>query len=186
MTGGATAGSGRAFRLDPHSLPARFSAEIGGKAPEAAIVLDRDTALVRRQMRAGPPITFTIPVRSYSGVAVRMEPVGTDGEIRVTLELLHQEEGFCLPLLSSDNPEDVALDWQAWGHALNLPLLIVGADGRIDAPLEETGPLKVARAKPRRRHSFFKGRRSRFLRRRKPGAIGRTELLAGREIIARN
>jgi hypothetical protein len=149
-------------------------------------VLDRDRALVRRPMRAGPPVTFSIPVRSYSGVAVHMQPVGHDGTIRVTVELLHREAAFCLPLLSADTPEDVASDWQAWGRALNLPLLIVGEDGTIDAPIERIGSLAVARAKPRRRHSFFKGRRSRFLRRRKPGVCASSERLSGREIIARN
>jgi hypothetical protein len=137
-------------------------------------------------MRAGPPITLTVPVQTYAGVAVRMEPVGTDGDIRVVVELHHREPGLCLTLMVADAPEDVAADWEAWGEALNLPLLVIGADGRVEAPEGRASPLATARPKPRRRHSFFKGRRSRFLRRRKPGHFDQIEHLAGREIIARN
>jgi len=184
MTGVATAGSSRAFRLDPHVLPVRFSAAIGGSVPEAAIVLDRERALVRRPMRAGPPVTFAVPVKNYAGVAVRMEAVGDAGDLRVIVELLHRDPGLSLPLVVADEPEGVAADWQAWAEVLDLPLLVVADDGRVNTPRMRIGALTIKRPKPRRRHSFFAGRRPRFLTRRKIGRWSIVEHLEGREIIA--
>jgi hypothetical protein len=186
MFGGATAGSGRAFRLDPSSLPVRFSAPIGGDVPDAAIVLDRERAHVRRPMRAGPPVTFTVPVHTFSGVAVRMETIGTAGELRVIVELRHPDPGLSLPLMVASDPVEVAGDWEAWGDALNLPLLIVGVDGEVEPALDEPATVRTSRARPRRRYGFFRGRRSRFLRRRKPGWFREIERIAAREIIARS
>ena len=179
---GASAGSSRTFRLDPFTLPVRFRAPIG--AAEAAIVLDRDRAVVRRSTRTGRSVTFAVPVSAYDGVAVRMVPVGEDGELRVIVELRHRDAALTLPLVVAGAPEDVAADWQAWGRALNLPLLLIEQDGTVSRPVERLGAVAVARPRPRRRHSFFAGRRPRFLTRRKPGRGEPTERVAGREIIA--
>ena len=182
MASGATAGSSRAFRLDPHSLPVRGSA----RGNDASFIIDRERAIVRVPLRAGPAMTLTVPLHAYSGVAVRMEPAGDAGGVRVYVELLHSDPKLTLTLIAADEPEDVAADWQAWGEALNLPLLVVGQDGSVSAPLDRMGELVVVAPKARRRHSFFAGRRPRFLTRRKTGRAGANELLAGREIIARN
>ncbi len=136
MAGGASAGSSRAFRLDPSNLPLRYSAVLGGAA-QAAIMLDREHAIVRRQGRTGVPITLDLPLTSYEGVAVRMEPVDNAGAIRVFVELRHSDPGLTLPLIMADEPEEVAADWQAWGRALNLPLLVVGQDGSV---MQAAGP----------------------------------------------
>ena len=82
--------------------------------------------------------------------------------------------------------EDVAADWQAWGRALGLPLLIVDGDGTVRAPLDQLGPLVVGQASSRRAPSALKGRRPRFLKRRKTGFYKEIETLYGREIIARD
>ena len=182
MASGATAGSSRAFRLDPHSLPVRGS----GRGGDAQFIIDRERAIVRVPLRAGPAMTLTVPLHAYSGVAVRMEPRGDVGDIRVYVELLHSDPSLTLTLVAADEPEDVAADWQAWGQALNLPLLVVGQDGSVSAPLDRMGALVVAMPRSRRRHSFFAGRRPRFLTRRKKGHGGPYEALAGREIIARD
>jgi hypothetical protein len=185
VAGGAIAGSGRVFRLDPQSLPVRGSARNDGAA-DTAFILDRERAIVRRHRHAGPPITLTVPLGSYRGVSVRMEPAGATGHIRVFVELLHQDPALTLPLIVGDEPEDVAADWQAWGRVLNLPLLVIGQDGSVSAPLSAVGGVIAGLSKPRRRHSFFAGRRPRFLTRRKTGHSHPTEQLGGREIIARN
>lgn len=185
MAGEATAGSGRVFRLDPHILPVRGSAREGGMA-HTAFILDHDRAIVQRQRHAGPPFTQTVPLTSYRGVAVRMEAAGAGGHVRVFVELLHADPALTLPLIVGDEPEDVAADWQAWGRALNLPLLVIGQDGSVSAPLGPVGGIVMSRPRPRRRHSFFAGRRPRFLSRRKTGHAQETERLSFREIIARN
>ena len=72
MVGGAPAGSGRSFRLDPFTLPVRFSAASDGGAHD--FVLDRERAVLKRPLRSGPTVTVAVPVSAYAGVAVRMEP----------------------------------------------------------------------------------------------------------------
>lgn len=181
--GAVAFGSGRAFRLDPFALPVRYAAPIG--VAEPAFVLDRNRAILRLPMRAGGPLTQSIPVAEYEGVAVRILPNGDAGALTVRIELLHRDPSLCLPLVIADEPEDAAADWQAWGRALNLPLLVVEQDGTVRAPLRRVGGLVVSAPSPRRRRSFLVRRRSRFLRRRKVGRTP-TETISGREIIARN
>jgi hypothetical protein len=183
VTGGATVGSSRAYRLDPHVLPARATVPSGGAA-EAAFVIDRERAIVRRAVAAGPAVTLAVPLSAYTGVAVRVEPNGDAGRVRVFVELLHNDPSLTLPLMIADEPEDVAADWQEWGRSLNLPLLVIAQDGTVSAPLQKIGAVTVAPAKPRRRHSYFAARRPRFLTRRKPGRRELMELVEGREIIA--
>ena len=186
VAGGASAGSSRAFRLDPFTLPVRYAATLGGGArrTEATILLDRDQAVVQRLSPAGAPLTFRISVKTFDGVAVRMTPVGHDGALEVTVELMHRDPALSLPLMIADDPADVAADWQAWGRTLGLPLLVVGQDGTVAAPIERLGGVTLQPPKPRRRHSFFADRRPRFLTRRKTGRAGVPEILAGREITA--
>jgi hypothetical protein len=182
MVGGTPAGSSRAFRLDPFTLPVRFSAASDGETHD--FILDRERAVFKRTLRAGQAVSVAVPVTAYDGVAVRIEPRDRAGGIRVIVELMHHDPALSLILIVANEPEDVAADWQAWGRALNLPLLIVSEDGTVKAPLARLGALIVADAKPRRRHSFFADRRPRFLTRRKPGRPELMERLTGREIIA--
>jgi hypothetical protein len=158
------------FRLDPFALPVRHAAPIGGSEP--AFILDRDRAVVRRALPHSGPVTLAVPVSAYA--------------IRVHVELLHDDPGLTLPLLVADEPEEAAADWQAWGRALNLPLLVVEQDGTIRAPLSRLGQLTVGAPGPRRLRRFLSGRRPRFLRRRKTGRPGPITVVSGREIIARN
>jgi hypothetical protein len=185
VAGEATAGSSWGYRLDPHILPVRGSAQDGGAA-NTAFILDSERAIVQHLRRAGPPLTQTVPLASYRGVSVRMEPASAAGHVRVFVELLHKDPALTLPLIVGDEPEDVAADWQAWGRALNLPLLVVGQDGSVSDPLGDLGGVFAGPPRSRRRHSFFAGRRPRFLTRRKTGHSRPTERLTGREIIARN
>lgn len=174
-TDGAIDGSGRYFRLDPLALPVR-RADRGG-----AYIIDRDRAVVRRSAR-GLVATLDVPVSAYRGVAVRMSAEDEEGSLRVTVELMHRDPGLSLPLAVAGEPEDVAADWIAWGKALNLPLLVIEADGTVSSPDDRSGPSPSLG----RRHGVpFRGRRSRFARRRKIGSFHTIDRLDGREIIAR-
>lgn len=183
--GEAFAGSRQHLRLDPFALPVRYSVPLAGGAPGAAAVhLDRERTIVRRVLPGGTPLTVTLPLSAYRGVAVRMEPAD-EGDILVIVELSHRDPALSLPLVIADDPADVAADWQAWSRALGLPLLLVEADGSVTQPVERMGKVEIAMARPRRRHSFFAGRRPRFLVRRKAGRPGPQETIRGEEIIAR-
>ncbi len=182
-------GSGRTFRLDPMDLPARYSAGIGtgARRVEAVIVLDRQEAILKRPSPSGAPVTVRLPIKAFEGVAVRIVPIGQDGDIEVTVELMHRDPSFSLPLIVADDPADVAADWQAWGRVLGLPLLLVAPDGTVEQPVDQIGAIRRLPSRPRRRHSFFANRRPRFLTRRKTGLkAGEIEILSGHEIIARD
>jgi hypothetical protein len=187
VAGGASAGSSRTFRLDPFVLPVRYTAATGGAlGGRASIVLSRREAIVHRGWLAGSLADITIPIADYAGVAVRVVSVGESAAVSAVVELLHDERSLSLPLVIADEPEDVAADWQAWGRVLNLPLLVVAHDGTILSANNRIGGLNADTPKARRRHSYFAARRPRFLSRRKTGRRGDLQLVAGREIIARN
>ena len=185
MAGGATAGSSRAYRLDPGTLPARSSPLAGGAAV-ATFIIEHDRAIVRQPSAAGLAAAVSVPLAAYRGVAVRMEAIGDNGDVRGFVELLHADPTLTLGLAMSEEPEEIATDWQAWARALHLPLLIIGQDGSVGEPLAQLGGVILGPPKPRRRHSFFAGRRPRFLTRRKPGRPERMVMVHGREIIARD
>jgi hypothetical protein len=176
MAGGATAGSGRAYRLDPATLPVRGTRVTG--AAGATFIIDMEHAVVRDE-RAGREVPFA----AYRGVAVRMDPIGSDGDVRGFVELLHAEPEFTVTLTISDDPTVVANDWQSWGHALDLPLLVIGQDGSVGEPLRDSGSLQIAMPKQRRRHAFFAKRRPRFLTRRKTGQVDAVRVVIGDEIF---
>jgi len=175
-----TVGSGREYRLDPFVLPAR------GSAASATFVISHDGAVVNRPASGDlPAMNVTLPLSAYRGVAVRMEAIGDNGDVRAFIELLHADPALTLALAESNAPEALAADWQAWGRTLKLPLLVVGQDGSVAEPLAGRG-VADARPKPRRHHSYFAQRRPRFLTRRKTGVSSNVERISGREIIARN
>ena len=126
-----------------------------------------------------------MPVSAYRGVAVRMFAEGEDN-LRVVVELMHRDPALTLPLVVAGEPEEAAADWIAWGQALNLPLLVVEQDGTVSSPVDRVGGVAALKPGARRTGMPFRGRRSRFARRRKIGTIRPMERLEGREIIARD
>lgn len=177
QTDGAFGGSGRFFRLDPSALPVRH----GDRSD--AFILDRDRAVVRRTLR-GLVATLDVPVKAYRGVAVRMFAEGEEGNLRVVVELMHRDPALSLPLLVADEPQEAAADWLAWGRILKLPLLFVDQDGTVTYPAGEPGGLFGCTVATRRGGAPFRGRRSRFARRRKVGTYKSLERIEADEIIA--
>jgi len=100
VAGGATVGSSRHIRLDPHTLPARSFPH--GEPAAAAFVIERNQALVSLPVSDGPARTMAVPIAAYRGVAVRMEAIGNNGDVRAFVELLHAESALTLLLASSE------------------------------------------------------------------------------------
>ena len=159
---------------------------IGGSAPTAIHDRSRSRDRAAADARAGPPMTFAVPVRQlFRRVAVRMDRDASADDRR---HPRHRRTGLhttipalTLPLIVADEPEDVAADWQAWGRALNLPLLVVTEDGTVSAPMDRTSAdrshgsiRRRAQAAPARIRSC-KGRRSAF-----PDAAQEPAVLRGR------
>ncbi len=178
----------RDLRLDPFALPVRYSAVLSAPAGVAAIVLGRDRVTVKRPL-GGIDATLTCPIRAFRGVAVKMTVDQATNRLRTEIELMHADSAMSLPLASVEDlgdGEDVAADWQAWGKALCLPLLIVETDGTVREAVPHLGGIEATAPRARRMASPLKRRRPRFLKRRKVGVAGATIRIEADEIIARD
>jgi hypothetical protein len=183
--GGASAGSSRALRLDPFSLPARFSA-CDPIADERVrhVELYRERVVVRRSL-AGMRMALNMPVKDFAGIAIR---VLTD-QATVAVVLEHKDPSLALPLFATSETAEAFAEWRAWANVLGLPLLVAEDDGGLREAFARMGGVRVERSRPRRRRrSSLRKRRPSILLRRKPGKLGRaTPVYRGeREIIARN
>jgi Family of unknown function (DUF6101) len=183
------AGSSRDERLDPFTLPVRFSAaDQTADGRTRFVELTRERVVLRRAVR-GIKMAVNLPVTAYLGVALHMTP--PDGEIpgAVAVVLEHHDRALSLPLFCADDGTDIAAEWQSWAHVLGMPLLIAETDGRLREAFDRIGAVRVAcPTGRRRRRSAIRKRRPSILMRRK---VGRS--IAGadvhrdeREIIARN
>ena len=153
---------GRAHKLDPDQLPARFTCpDSAAEYGERAITLEQDRVLLAR--RLGPmAMNISLSVASYRGVALRILPGMSEAEDRVVVVLTHRDRAFDVPLFEAHDDGDVIAEWRLWATKLGLPLLIEGVDGHLVAAETRLGELTVERPRPRRRHSLLAGRRPRF------------------------
>jgi Family of unknown function (DUF6101) len=181
------AGSSR--RLDPFALPLRF--EVPDHTADERVrqvELHRERVVLRRALR-GIKMAVNLPVAAYLGVAIRVEPPSPEADGAVAVVLEHRDPALSLPLYRAADGGDIVAEWQAWGRALALPLLVAEADGSLREPFERMGAVRtdtpVAR---RRRRSTLKARRPTLPLRRRPGVMPATPVVhrGEREIIARN
>ena len=178
--------AGRNMRLDPFRLPQVVSYATRDDFGDVTFTIDQRGAIVRRILQnCGLPATVVLPANAFRGVAARALE-DEDGNVTVTLELLHNDPMLSVPLLVADNLEDVAADWRAWAEAYRLSMLLIEADG-VARTLEESlgAAIKALPAKERRKRRVGPMRRPRFLARRKAGDLGLRLVIDGKEIISR-
>jgi hypothetical protein len=183
------AGSGRAWRLDPRSLPARFTAEDRSADGRMRLVeIDRDRVLLTRTVR-GVHMRLNLPIANFLGVAVRLLPASEDRVDSIAIVLEHPDTNLSVPLHVADETDHVIADWQLWGSVLQRKLLVAEADGSLREPFETSGSMLVGDAAPRRmRRTVLQARRPKMYRRRVcTRSMDEMPVHAGeREIIARN
>ncbi len=162
------AGSGRALRLDPLSLPVSFHAhDARADGSVRHIELHRERVVMRRAVR-GMQMAVSVRVSDFRGIALR----GIDDA--QMLVLLHRDPSLTIPLLVSVDREEIEAAWQIWSDIFALPRI---EDQAAREP-----------AQRRRRRNAIRARRPKFLVRRragrpaKPAKVHRGE----HEIIARN
>jgi Family of unknown function (DUF6101) len=177
--------AGRNMRLDPFRLPQMVSYATRDEQGDVTFCIDRRGAVIKRILKmSGLPVTIVLPARAFKGVAARaMED--SDGNVTVTLELLHNDPQLSVPLLVADDLDDVAADWRAWADEYRLPMLLIEADGVARTLEESLGAVKTGPVKSRRKRKVSQPRRPRFLMRRKSGDLGLRLVVGGQEIIAR-
>jgi hypothetical protein len=147
-----------------------------------SVELTRERVVVRRLVR-GMLMAVNLPVKSYLGVALRVEAAA----VAVVLE--HRDGALSLPLYRAGDSSDIVAEWQSWARVLKLPLLVAEPDGRLREPFARIGALRIAApAARRRKRSAVKARRPSILLRRRPGhsLAGASVHHGEREIIARN
>jgi Family of unknown function (DUF6101) len=183
-------GSSRVQRLDPFSLPVRFSAADEAADQRVRIVdLHRERVVFRRSVR-GMRMTLNLPVTAFRGIAIRLvleEPDKVPSSISVVLE--HGDPALSLSLFSSTASDDILAEWQSWGRVLGLPLLVAEADGSLREPFTRLGGLRVEPPtwRRRRRNAIARRRPFRMLRRRGGISSATPTVHSGeREIIARD
>jgi hypothetical protein len=177
--------AGRNMRLDPLRLPQVVSYATRDDFGDVTVTIDHRGAIIRRVLqRSGLPATIALPAHAFRGVAARaMED--EEGNVTVTLELLHNDPLLSVPLLVAHDLDDVSADWRAWADAYRLPMLLIEADG-IARTLEESlgAAIKALPAQERRKRRSSLPRRPRFLMRRRVGNLGMRLVIDGQEIIA--
>jgi hypothetical protein len=178
-------------RLDPFSLPVRFTAADEAADERLRVVdLHRERVVLRRSVR-GMRMALSLPLTAFRGVAIRPNFVATDkvpSGIAVVLE--HGDPALSLPLFSATESDDIVAEWQCWGRVLGLPLLVAETDGSLREPFARLGThLRVeAPTWRRRRRSAIARRRPARLLRRRPAALAEPPVVHRdeREIIARD
>jgi hypothetical protein len=165
-SGSNPAGSGRALRLDPLSLPVSFDAhDTRADGYVRHIELHRERVILRRAIH-GIEMAVNVRVRDFLGVALR----GLDDA--QMLVLVHRDPSLTIPLGVSSDPDEITSAWQMWSEIFGLPQLF-----------EDKTREPAAR---RRRHNAIRSRRPKFLVRRRAGdLLNPANLHQGeREIIA--
>ena len=162
------AGSGRAMRLDPLSLPVSFQAQDSrADGGVRRIELHRERVVLHRAVH-GMRMAINVRVRDFLGVALR----GIDDA--QMLVLVHRDPSLTIPLCVSSDRDEIAAAWQIWSDILTLPQLP-----------EDKAREPAAR---RRRHNAIRTRRPKFLVRRRGGdLLNVANIYRGEpEIIARD
>ncbi len=186
--GGIAAGSSRALRLDPFSLPVRFAtADVTADEQLRIVDLHRERVVLRRCVR-GMRMALNLPVAAFRGIAIRLTGKTDQPPSAVAIVLEHGDPALSLPLFASSESDEIVAEWQSWGRVLGLPLLIAERDSSLREPFARLGMVRVeAPTCRRRRRTAIARRRPANLQRRRVRAskiaiVHRDE----REIIARN
>ena len=161
------AGSSRALRLDPLSLPVSFSAhDIRADGGTRQVELHRERVVLRRAVH-GMRMAINVRVKEFLGIALR------EADDAKMLVLAHRDPSLTVPLCVSSDAQEIETAWRMWSEIFALPQL---QDNTSDP------------APRRRRRNAIRARRPKSLVRRRAGALlNAASVYRGeREIIARN
>jgi hypothetical protein len=167
-SGNTPAGSSRALRHDPLSLPVRFDAhDSRADGGVRQIELHRERVVLRRAVY-GMRMAVNVRVRDFLGIALR--GIGDEQ----MLVLVHRDPSLTIPLGVSSDRDEIAATWGMWSEIFALPQL-------PEVKAREPAPR-------RRRHNAIRARRPKFLVRRRVGSLlNPANIHQGeREIIARD
>jgi hypothetical protein len=145
------------------------------------------TAIVSRNPMPARPVA---PAIERLG-SVRILRGGGTGWRGVALRLAHpagDDERFELALMAGDGrsvvvasacADDAVALWRDFGRTSGLALLLETTDGVVSEPYPQLGRLALGAVRIRRRHGLLRGRRPRFLTRRKTGRLAELPVIVG-------
>ena len=143
QSGGLPAGSSRALRLDPFSLPARFAAtDAAADERVRHVELYRERVVVRRSL-GGMHMALNMPVSAFAGVALRVVVGEGEAEATASVTLEHKDPSLALPLFESGEAGEAFAEWRAWANVLGLPLLVAEDDGVLREPFARMGGVRI-------------------------------------------
>src|SRR5512141_1091478 len=116
-SGSNPAGSSRALRLDPLSLPVSFDAhDVRADNGVRHVELHRERVVLRRAVQ-GMRMAINLRVSDFRGVALR------DLDDAQMLVLLHRDPSLNIPLCVSADCDEIATAWRMWSEIFALPQL---------------------------------------------------------------
>ena len=142
---------GQQLRLDPCHLPQKitFNSKSGilrGTLTENAIIIQRQaiedqTAFNNSQHHDNLDnnVTEIIPLSSYRGVSAHRLNSGKNDNL-LALMLVHKDPSLSVPLLISDNYDDILLNWRLWADLYDLPMMVIDEFEEL-RPVRECAPL---------------------------------------------
>ncbi|MGL6059765.1 MAG: DUF6101 family protein [Bradyrhizobium sp.] len=163
------AGSSRAMRHDPLSLPLRFDAkDVRADGGVRQVEIHRERVVLRRAVM-GMRMAVNVRVADFIGIGLR----GIDSDAQM-LALIHRDPSLTVPLAIGADRAELDAAAAMWSEIFGLPQL---PDEQRREP-----------AARRRRRNVVAKRRPRFLVRRRAGDVSRelSNHRGEREIIARD
>jgi hypothetical protein len=168
------------MRLDPSRLPQAVSYAVPSNDDVTFTISSRGAVMHHRADLAGEALAIALPARVFKGVAARAIE-SEDGDVTVTLELMHDNENFSVPLLVAHDLEKVSGDWHRWSELFGLPMLLVEEDGvarTLESSLERYEQRRIAEGgEPREKTAPFGAAARR-------GKLGVRLVIGGQTVIA--
>lgn len=163
--------------------PTLACADARADGGQREVTLLRQGIVIRRR-HDGVRMKIRVPARAYRGVVF-----STTDNKRYRVSLSHADADLRVLLADTGDEREAFAHLQYWGDYFALPLYVERAGGQMDCIRSRLGEIECAVPQERARQgSTLLARRGRFLRRRKPGATHRLNVVhrGEREIIARH
>ncbi|UXM95460.1 DUF6101 family protein [Bartonella sp. HY329] len=135
---------GQELRLDPCHLPQKIAFQgqngiLRATLAENVIIVQRNKIAATHNHKNDQAVVEIIPLSSYQGVSAHRLKDGKNDTL-LALMLVHKNPSLSIPLLTSDNYDDVLLDWRLWADLYDLPMMVIDEFEEL-RPVRECAPL---------------------------------------------
>lgn len=137
------AGSSRAERLDPFSLPLRFEQPDPAADERVRVVELHHERVILRRALGGIKMAVNVPLAAYRGVAIRIEEACLACAAGFAVVLEHIDPALSLTLYRAEDGNDIVAEWRSWARALGMPLLVPQSGSGLREPFERMGGVGI-------------------------------------------